>query len=119
MLKLKVVKILFFVSALAFIARPFFGFILFDRQHHPAEDSILVKIFSKRKPELSEDGSVGSAIEKQLADPGLDISPRFGSFLDILFPNFPTVIKTSSVTMPAAAPPPACQTWLLCGKILI
>jgi hypothetical protein len=118
MLKLKIVKILFFVGALSFIARPFLGFALVNDRSRLVEDSILLKIFAKRKPELSEDGgSSFSAIEKKLANPNLDIFPRFNNFLDVLFPAAFQATDARSLT--EIQPPPNGQTWLLCKKLLI
>ena|ERR1700753_833249 len=121
MARLKIAKLLFFVAALSFVARPFFGYALFNTRHNPDEESILVKIFSKRKPELSEESNSGlSAIEKKLANPNLDIPPRFNSFLDVLFPAiFVGGTKTILFRSIAALSPSKIPVWLRCGKIVI
>ena len=121
MTRLKLAQILFFLGALSFISRPFLGFAIFDKQHHPVEDSILVKIFSKRKPELLEDSNSSfSAIEKKLAGGGLAISPGFNAFLCRLFPAaFAAPVNVSVRALRALQPPPAGRGWLLYNKIVI
>ena len=121
MAKRKIVQILFFLGALAFVARPFLGFVIFNSHHHPEEESILLKIFSKRKPELLEDGNTAySAIEKKLANPGLDILPRFGSFLDTLSPAlYGSEARPGTGFLQAMQLPPARPGWLLYRRIII
>jgi hypothetical protein len=116
---LKIAKILFLVGVMSFVARPFVGYALFDKFHNPVEDNILVKIFSKRKPELCEDDNF-SAIQKKLANTDQRIFFHCTNFLDILFPaanSNGTQIK-SRLLLPMQ-PSPTGQTWLLCGKIII
>ena len=121
MARLKIVKILFFVAALLFIARPFLGYALFNNHCKPNDESILVKIFSKRKPELSEESSCGlSALEKKPANPGIDTFSNFNSFLDVLFPAaFPANTKINNRFLREMPPSSSGQTWLLCKKLLI
>ena len=121
MARLKIAKLLFFVAALSFVARPFFGYALFSTHHNPDEECILVKIFSKRKPELSEESNSGlSAIEKKLANANLDIPPCFDSFLDVLFPTFFAAgAKTNTFRPTTKQFPPKRPVWLLCSKIVI
>jgi hypothetical protein len=96
------------------------GFALLDKRHPPVEDSILAKIFSKRKPELSEESSFGSAIEKKLANPGLDIFSCFNCFLDVLFPAvFEAGNKINARLLCELQPTPGEPAWLLYGKIII
>ncbi|HZY38872.1 MAG TPA: hypothetical protein VFE53_19565 [Mucilaginibacter sp.] len=120
MARLKIAKIMFITGALCFVARPFLGFVIFDKLHHPAEDSILIKIFSKRKPELTEDSSFSlSAIGKKLANPDLNIYSRFNRFLDVLFPAvFPAGVHINARLL-REMQPPARPGWLLYGKIII
>ena len=120
MRRLKIARILFFLGALSFLARPFFGFALFNKRHHPVDDGILIKIFSKHKPELTEDSSSGySVIEKKLVNPGIDVLP-FNSFLDVLFPAASGITaKINAPLLLAAQRPPARPGWLLFGQIII
>jgi hypothetical protein len=121
MARRKIAQLLFFMGALSFVARPFVGFVIFNSHRHPIEESILIKIFSKRKPELSEDSNaVYSAIEKKLANPGLDILPRFGSFQDTLFPaEYGSGARLNTRFLQAVYLPPARPGWLLYGQIII
>jgi hypothetical protein len=121
MAKRKIAQILFFIGALSFMARPFLGFVIFNGHCHPVEESILLKIFSKRKPELSEDSNTGySAIEKKLANPGLDTLPRVDNFLNTLFPaEFGKDTRLSARFLQAVHIPSARPGWLLYGQIII
>jgi len=84
---LKPVKILFILAALLFVAKPFLGFCIFNGTHHPAKASILVKSFTKRKLEYSENGDFNmSSIQKKLADPVNASFPTFAFLLCIIFP---------------------------------
>jgi len=120
MRRLKIARILFFLGALSFMARPFLGFTLFNKRHNPVDDSILIKIFSKRKPELTEDINSGySTIEKKLVNPGIDVLP-FNSFLDVLFPAASGIAaKINAPLLLAAQPPPARPGWLLFDQLII
>jgi hypothetical protein len=52
---LKTVKILFYLSALLFVSKPFLGFSLLDRsQKQEITCELLVKLFSKRKNDFIE-----------------------------------------------------------------
>ena len=121
MARRKIVHILFFIGALSFVARPFLGYALFNSHRHPPEDSILIKVFSKRKPDLSEDSKAGySAIEKKLANPGLNILPTFYSFLDALFPSdYDSGAQLKSGFLLAMRWPVSRPGWLLHGQIII
>jgi hypothetical protein len=121
MAKRKIAQILFFMGALSFVARPFAGFVIFSSHRHIIEESILIKIFSKRKPELSEDSNAGySAIEKKLANPVQDILPRFGNFTDTSFlAQNGSDARLNACFLQIMQLPLARPGWLLYGQIII
>jgi hypothetical protein len=95
---IKTAKIFFFFAVLLFVAKPFLGFSIFNAAHHPAKASILVKSFTKRKLEYSENGDFNMAsIQKKLADPVNVLTLTFAFLLSIIFPDaFRTGITISN-----------------------
>jgi hypothetical protein len=84
---LKLVKILFILAVLLFVAKPFVGFSIFNAAHRHAKATILVKSFTKRKLEYSENGDFNMAsVQKKLADPVNASLPTFSFLLCIIFP---------------------------------
>jgi hypothetical protein len=67
-------KLILFFATLMFVAKPFIGFVQFNRQHPPQKINVcaLEKAFSKRMIRY-KDGSLTemAAIQRQLADPGI------------------------------------------------
>jgi hypothetical protein len=119
-MRLKIAKIFFFVGALCFVARPFFGFSIFSKYYRPVEKSILLKIFSKRKLEMSEDCSYSfSAVEKKLPNPGVDFFPGFDCFQGNLFFCAFRVATINNRALRVMQPPPSGPGWLLYRKIII
>jgi len=87
MFQFKSAKIFFFVAVLFFVAKPFLGFSMIDPAHPPAANSILLKSFTKRKLEFSENSSNNiHTIQKKLADPVQHFSLLFSFLLCALFP---------------------------------
>jgi hypothetical protein len=87
MRQFKSTKIYFCLVVMLLVAKPFAGFTMFSRNHLPASQNILVKIFSKRTLEYSEDSSFNMiAIHKNLANPVNQSFLRFSFLLGILFP---------------------------------
>ena len=85
--KLKSAKIFLCLAVLLFVAKPFIGFAMFSRKHPPAVESILVKAFTKRKLEDSENSNFNiKAIQKKLAEPVQYFILRFSFLLTIIFP---------------------------------
>lgn len=68
---LKSLKILFYISALLFVSKPFLGFSLIDRsQKEEITCELLVKLFSKRKSDYMESNLFESpASLQQVSDP--------------------------------------------------
>jgi hypothetical protein len=73
-------KFILFFATLMFVAKPFIGFIQFNRHNPPQKINIcaLEKAFSKRMIQY-RDGSLTkmTAIQRQLADPGIKYCVTF------------------------------------------
>lgn len=73
-------KLILFFATLMFVAKPFIGFVQFNRQHPPQKINIcaLEKAFSKRMIQY-KDGSLTkmTAIQRQIADPGIKYNVTF------------------------------------------
>ena len=121
--KFKSAKIFLCLAVLLFVAKPFIGFSMFNRAHPPAAESILVKAFTKRKLEDSENSNFNiKAIQKKLAEPVQYFILLFSLLLSIIFPvvlasgasitnRFLRRIKLSLY--------PCAHTYLLNGKLTI
>ena len=117
-------KIFFAFAALLFIAKPFFGFELSN--HHfkiHISHNILVKSFSKRKPESLEDADKSAKqIHRQLSNPLMTLIPSISVLLLSLFPAlFDDLRKItcriiSNIRLSLLPPE---NTYLLAGKLII
>ncbi|CAN5150091.1 hypothetical protein BH09BAC6_BH09BAC6_17160 [soil metagenome] len=121
---LKTARILFFFAALLFVAKPFLGFNALFHISHPARThSILVKIFSKRKPEDLEDANQKkAAISRQLTHPPLILSSTITCLLALLFTALfkrGKLITAGSLQSIQAALFPPQPSYLLTGKLII
>ncbi len=98
MQKLHSAKLIFCLSALLFVAKPFLGFTMFSRAHPPAVENIFVKAFTKRKLEDSESSATNlCTIQKLLDDSAQQFILRFSFLLSVLFPMlFAARIKISN-----------------------
>ncbi|MCR8558312.1 hypothetical protein KXD93_11685 [Mucilaginibacter sp. BJC16-A38] len=86
MRRYKLAKIYFCLAVLLFVAKPFIGFAILCHGNLPPANNILVKAFTKRKIENSEnDSSNIIADQKKLRDRPNLFSPRFCFFLGLLF----------------------------------
>ncbi|HAL81526.1 MAG TPA: hypothetical protein DCO83_04230 [Mucilaginibacter sp.] len=121
--KLASAKIFFCLAVLLFVAKPFLGFSMFSRQHPPAVENILVKAFTKRKPEDPENSvSKTEAIQKKLAEQARYFVLRFSFLLGIISPLVfasganitPRFLRGLQLSLP-----PQRDTWLLNGKLII
>jgi hypothetical protein len=84
---LKSATIYLFFAALLLMAKPFLGFSIFSSTHPPADESIFVKAFTKRKQEYVNDSQFDmSAVQKKLAHPAKKIFLFFAFLLGIIFP---------------------------------
>ncbi|WP_295672141.1 hypothetical protein [uncultured Mucilaginibacter sp.] len=85
----KIVKILFFLAVLFFVAKPFLGFSMFNRLNPPLAVSIFVKAFTKRKQEYVKDSKFDiKTVQQKLADPANQLLLGFAFLLSVLFPLF-------------------------------
>ncbi|ETZ24363.1 hypothetical protein [Pedobacter sp. V48] len=68
---LKFLRILFYISALLFVSKPFLGFSLIDRsQKEDITCELLVKLFSKRKSDYIESNLLDSpAALREISEP--------------------------------------------------
>src|SRR5476649_267984 len=75
MFRLKSAKIVFSLSVLLFVAKPFLGFSMFSRMHPPTAKNIFVKSFNKRKLDFRRDSNYNMAsVQQRLAEP---VDPLF------------------------------------------
>ena len=117
-------KIFFVFAALLFIAKPFFGFEL--SSHHfktHISHNILVKSFSKRKPESLEDADKSAKqIHQQLSNPLMVLLSSMSILLLVVLPTlFDPLTKITGRILSdirlSLLPPE--NTYLLAGKLII
>ncbi|HTI60691.1 hypothetical protein [Mucilaginibacter sp.] len=121
MQKIKTFRLIISIAALVFVAKPFAGFGTLSRQFKPiVSHTILVKSFTKRKPESLEDADEKlQAIHKVLTNPLLSLLSAISFFLSLLLPSI--VSDISKLTEPGARwmPRSARPAYLLAGKLTI
>lgn len=122
---LKVFKIVFVFASLLFIAKPFFGFGISANQHIKINSShnILVKSFSKRRPESLEDADANARqIHHLLSNPLLVLVSSLSILLFSLFPAALSYCQKLTSRMLSdlllSLLPPE-NTYLLVGKLII
>lgn len=73
MQKVKIFKVIFIVAAILFLAKPFLGFKAFGKVVKPRISyTMLVKSFTKRKPENLEEAYISAQqLHQRIADPPL------------------------------------------------
>lgn len=64
--QLNSIKLILFLAAIIFIAKPFMGFSVYEQLRDKDETNLLVKIFAKRKPEFLDEAAARSIILRQL-----------------------------------------------------
>jgi len=117
-------KIFFAFAALLFIAKPFFGFEASNNHFKfHISHNILVKSFSKRKPENLEDADKNAAqIHQQLSNPLMvllsSISLLLLSLLPVLFDPLRKITNRALSNIRLSLLPPE-NTYLLAGKLII
>lgn len=121
--KLKTAKLLLVLAAMFFIVKPFLGFsVLTQNIESRHADNILVKVFSKRKPEFLDDAQEKkTALVQQLGQPPLKLLFSIRKLINLLFP---LVLVTFSFTNRFLQQLflkllPDKQTYLLTGKLTI
>lgn len=117
-------KIFFAFAALLFIAKPFLGFEL-TNQHfkNHISNNILVKSFSKRKPENLEDADKNAKqIHQQLSNPLMVLLSSISLLLFSLLPALLDPLRKitgrilSDIRLSLLPPE---NTYLLAGKLII
>ncbi len=122
--RLTAFRLFFTLAALLFVAKPFFGYGISSREFHPRQvHTILVKSFSKRKPESLDDANASAERLHQLLTNPLAVLLSAISLL--LLSLFPTVFKSGfNITGKVIADIryallPAEHTYILAGKLII
>lgn len=115
---------IFFLAVLLFIAKPFIGFAsITGSQGHITAHSILVKAFSKRKPEDLRDAELKkTALRVMLINPPVKMLVSITLLLGILFPLLfqrLTFVTCSYLNRIRYSLIPAEQPYLLTGKLTI
>jgi len=121
------IKYLLVIAMFMFVAKPFVGFSLryqhyFKAVHHHSPN-ILVKSFTKRKQEYTDENETNIAkVQQRLANPALPSVLLFAIALSLFLPAVLRLVKTVTHSILAAiyyslAPPQ--QLYLLGGKLTI
>ncbi|HTE01182.1 MAG TPA: hypothetical protein VK668_17975 [Mucilaginibacter sp.] len=124
MSRLTAFRLFLSLAALLFVAKPFIGFVAFNRQSQPRQvHSILVKSFSKRKPESLEEADANvEFIHKLLSNPFLVLQSAISFLLLTMFPAvFKSSIRITGETLSSlryTLLPPE-HAYLLTGKLII
>ncbi len=124
MQRLKTFRLFISLAAILFVAKPFIGFAAFNYSSYPhISHTVLVKSFTKRKPESLQDGYAKSeAIHQSLINPLLVPLSGIIFLLAMLFPFLldKGVRLTNRILLAICAvilpPEPA---YLLTGKLII
>jgi hypothetical protein len=89
MSRLKAFRLFFTLAALLFVAKPFFGYGAFNQQSKPRiSHSVLVKSFTKRKPENLEEADANAEyIHQLLINPLAELLSAISFLLLFLFPQ--------------------------------
>ena len=116
--------VVFAFAALLFIAKPFLGFSAFNSKTKPRiSHSILVKSFTKRKPEDIQDGRAeAQAIRQMVSDPPLKLASGIMILIAALLPfAIENIAKlTQGVIADIRDSLSECiPAWLLTGKLSI
>ncbi|WP_345955743.1 hypothetical protein [Mucilaginibacter sp. PAMB04168] len=88
--QLKTYKLILSVAAMLFLAKPFLGFSVYEQlQDKAQENTLLVKVFAKRKPEFMEEAIARSAVFQAMLKEKADIFIlTIGALLLSIFPLF-------------------------------
>ena len=121
---LKAFRLFFAFAALLFVAKPFFGFGVTSHQFKlHISHNILVKSFSKRKPESLEDADANvSRLHQQLSNPSMvllsSLSVLLLSLLPAVFDDVEKITGRILSDIRLSLLPPE-HTYLLAGKLII
>ncbi|MBS1528732.1 MAG: hypothetical protein JSU01_00370 [Bacteroidetes bacterium] len=112
-------RVIFAFAALLFVAKPFLGFCAFAGQTQPRiSHTVLVKSFTKRKPESLEEGyAKARALHALISDPPFVLQSVIILFLAVLLPtSLENTGKPPKIEISFPQPIPA---YLLTGKLSI
>lgn len=116
-------KMVFALAAILFIMKPFLGFSVLNGHlvlHH--QHSIIVKAFSKRKPEeLEEAKKRQAAIQRQLSNPPVQVLAAIACLLAFILPLLGSTFKLlrSRIDELSLRVLPSQPVYLLSGKLTI
>jgi hypothetical protein len=115
---------IFFLGVLLFVAKPFIGFAAISANpENITSSSILVKAFSKRKPEDLRDAELKkAALRNMLMDPPVKLLISIAFLMSVLFPlsfRSAALITGSYLNRIRYSLIPAAQPYLLTGKLSI
>ena len=124
MQKLKAFQVIFSIAAILFIAKPFLGFEAFRQVTKPRISyTVLVKSFTKRKPESLDDAYAKAAsVQQSILNPPLVLLASILLFLTTAFVLIQsktlklTTSVLSAIRWSLFPPEPA---YLLSGKLII
>jgi hypothetical protein len=124
MQRLKAIRLIISIAAMLFVAKPFLGFETVGKHFHPRQvHTILVKSFSKRKPESLQDADANvTALHHLLTNPLVVLLSSIFLLLLTLFPLlFKNVLNItgrllSDIRTALLPPENAC---ILTGQLLI
>lgn len=121
MQKIKTFRLIISIAALVFVAKPFAGFGTLSRQFKPiVSHTILVKSFTKRKPESLEDADEKlQAIHWVLTNPLLPLLSGISFLLSLLMPAIVRDISRPTSAGIRCLLPSAQPAYLLAGKLTI
>lgn len=88
MRRMQTYKLILCIAAMIFLAKPFLGFNLYEQlQDSSQENSVIVKIFAKRKPEFLEDAiTKAMAFQAMIKERGVQFVLTINALLFALFP---------------------------------
>ncbi len=124
MQRIALFKVLLTLAAMVFVAKPFFGFGAINQRLHPRQThTILVKSFTKRKPESLEEADTNvEFIHQLLINPLASILSAISLLLLALFPAMfkdSTNVTGRILSDIRFALLPREHTYLLAGKLII
>ncbi|MBS7565367.1 hypothetical protein KHS38_13225 [Mucilaginibacter sp. Bleaf8] len=88
MKRMQTYKLILCIAAMIFIAKPFLGFNLYEQlQNNSQENSLIVKIFTQRKPEFLEEAITQNiAFQALIKEKGHQFILTINALLIALFP---------------------------------
>lgn len=123
MFRLKVIHFLLALSAIAFAAKPFFGFAMLEAHVcRKVKNNIAVKIFSKRKPDyLEESLEQQHNLSKKLRNPNPPLLPGILVLLAAILPSLFYLPKLTHKFLEDITPQllPRQPLYLAIGKLTI